>query len=360
MTSLTIAAIDAALIRIPLRRPWGSDVLENYIITVDVTLSDGSQGHGFSWTPTIGPRAVLALVEDDIRSRAIGAPADPEVLWPLLWAQLHEAGSSGITSIALAGLDLALWDAKAAASGLSITDAVGATRESVAVYGSGVNLHYTTPELLEQFSRWQAAGHTSFKIKVGKPDLAEDIDRLAAVREQIGTDAQLMIDANQRWDLDIATRALDAFGQFDPFWIEEPLRADDLATYSELAKRTGIPIAAGENLRTIYQFEDAVDRGAIAIAQPNVIRVGGITPFLRIARSMSERGVTVHPHLLPELSGQLALCLPETSMVEDVEDASFEQLGALSSPSPIRIDNARLTTTAHTGLGMRFQEPREE
>ena len=133
--------------------------------------------------------------------------------------------------------------------------------------------------------RWRAAGLTAIKIKVGKPDLAEDCERVAAVRAAVGPDVALMIDANQRWDLERATAAMTALEAFDPAWIEEPLLADDLAGHAELRRRITTPVALGENLHTFYRFREAIDLGACDIVQPNVVRVGGITPFLRIAAS---------------------------------------------------------------------------
>jgi L-alanine-DL-glutamate epimerase-like enolase superfamily enzyme len=164
-----------------------------------------------------------------------------------------------------------------------------------------------------------------------------------------------MIDANQRWDLRRATRSVEALSAFAPAWIEEPLRADDLAGHAELARRIDLPIAVGENLHTAFRFDEYLRAGAAQIVQPNIVRVGGITPFRRIADLAAEHGVPLHPHLLPELSGQLALTLATGEpMVEDVEDAGFGALGALADPSPVSIAGDRLTEVPHLGLGLRF------
>src|SRR5690606_27766212 len=180
-------------------------------------------------------------------------------------------------------------------------DLIGRRHEQLPVYGSGVNLHYTLDELVAQVSRWVDAGHRAVKIKVGKPDLAEDLDRLAAVRAVLGPDRRLLVDANQRWDLETATSAVNAMVAHDIGWIEEPLRADDLAGHAELRRRIGVPIALGENLHTRYRFREYIEAGAVDVVQPNIIRVGGITPFLDIAELARARGVGLAPHLLPEL-----------------------------------------------------------
>jgi L-alanine-DL-glutamate epimerase-like enolase superfamily enzyme len=358
----TISSLDARLIRVPLTRPWAADVTSVGIIATHVVRADGVEGWGFSWTPQVGAQAVHALIEHDIAPAAVGGGADPEAAWQPMWQHLHEAGGGGVTTIALAGLDLALWDAAARAQDVSVSTLLGRTRTAVRAYGSGVNLHYPLEDLVAQVRRWVAAGFDAVKVKVGKPDLGEDLDRVAAVREALGPDRALMIDANQRWDLETAARSVNALSEYSPAWIEEPLRADDLTGHAELARRIEVPIAVGENLHTAYRFAEFLRAGAAQIVQPNIVRVGGITPFRRIAAVALDHGATLHPHLRPELSGQLALTLDSAAgaaeaMAEDVEDAGFGALGALADPSPVTITRGVLTETPHVGLGIRFTSP---
>ncbi|MER7447606.1 mandelate racemase/muconate lactonizing enzyme family protein [Microbacterium sp. NPDC097977] len=353
----TIRSLKTRLQRVPLTRPWGEEVTSVGIVATHVVRSDGAEGWGFAWTPQIGASAVQALLERDIAPASVGRSAVPGEAWQDLWEHLHEAGGGGVTTIALAGLDLALWDAEARSAGTTVSGLIGRRRERVRAYGSGVNLHYPLDELLAQVQRWVDAGFDAVKIKVGRPDLAEDLERVAAVREVLGPDRALMIDANQRWDLTAATTAIEALSRHDLTWVEEPLRADDLAGHTELARRIDVPLAVGENLHTLHRVDDFLRAGAAQIVQPNIVRVGGITPFLRIAELAASHGATLHPHLLPELSGQLALTLPDTGAelwVEDVEDAGFAALGALVDSSPVRIADGYLTENAHPGLGLRF------
>lgn len=352
----TIAAIATRAIRIPLSRPWGPDVREVHVVAVDVTDSDGATGYGFSWTPTIGARAVHAMLDDHLVPAALGRDTDPGI-WHGLWEHVHEAGGGGITTVALAGIDLALWDLRARRAGVGFPELLGRRHDSQPAYGSGVNLHYSLDELVAQARRWVEAGFPGVKVKVGKPDPREDADRIAAVRDVLGPDRMLAIDANQRWDVDRATAALELLEPFDPAWIEEPLRADDLAAHRELRARTGLRIALGENLHTVHRFRDFLDAGVADVVQPNVVRVGGITPFLRIAELARERGVELAPHLLPEVSAQLAFALPERTWVEDVEDAGFAALGALEAPTGVVIADGRASGGPAIGLGLRFRDP---
>ncbi|MDQ0644753.1 mandelate racemase/muconate lactonizing enzyme family protein [Microbacterium murale] len=348
-----IADVRTRLIRIPLSRPWGKDVTDIRVVEVTVVCDDGSDGHGFSWTPSIGGTAVQAMLDDDLAPFLRGRPAVPE-LWSDAWAHLHEAGGGGVTTIALAGVDLALWDRRARVAGTSVTGVLGRNHSRLPVYGSGVNLHYTLDELVAQTERWVSAGNEAVKIKVGRPDPAEDLDRVAAVRSVIGPDRRLLVDANQRWDLDTATRRIQSLSVHGLGWVEEPLRADDLAGHAELRRRIDVPVALGENLHTVHRFRDFLDAGAVDVVQPNVIRVGGITPFLRIAELARERRVELAPHLLPELSAQVAFALPEQNWIEDVEDAGFAALGALSEPTGLDIANGWITGRPGLGLGLRF------
>ncbi|WP_426625529.1 mandelate racemase/muconate lactonizing enzyme family protein [Leifsonia sp. McL0607] len=349
-----VAGVRTRLITIPLRRPWGADVTDLRVVEVEVADESGDRGYGFSWTPSIGGTAAQALIETDLAPFAAGRPAEPS-WWDDAWRHLHEAGGGGITTIALAGLDLALWDLAARRSGRSVTEAIGRRHDALVAYGSGVNLHYSMDELVAQATHWVEAGFGAVKVKVGKPDLAEDVERLRAVRDVIGPDRALMVDANQRWDLERAVAAAAAFEPARIAWLEEPLRAEDLGGHAELRRRTGVRIAVGENLHTEHRFAEYLDAGAADVLQPNIVRVGGITPALRIARLAESAGVELAFHLLPELSAQLAFAIPQATRIEVVEDAGFAELGALSAPSGLAVVDGAVTGGAALGLGLRFR-----
>lgn len=355
----TIADIRVRPVSFRMPRPWVPTAPDMHLVLVEVVDTEGATGTGFSWTPTIGASAVAALLRDDIRTFALGRDTDPRELWPQLWAHLHEAGGGGITTIALAGLDLALWDLAARRQGTGVAGLIGRRHESLPLYGSGVNLHYTDDELRAQARRWADAGYPAAKAKVGHADPAEDLRRMRLIRDEFGAGRRLMIDANQRWSLDSAERALDVLGELAPTWIEEPLRADDIAGYRELRRRTFLPIAMGENLHTVHRFREAIDAG-VDVLQPNVVRVGGITPFLEIAAECAAAGVTLAPHLLPDLSAQVAVTLDAEVWIEDVEDAWLSDLGALTGPGPVRRDAERVTVHDRPGLGFSWRTAHQQ
>jgi L-alanine-DL-glutamate epimerase-like enolase superfamily enzyme len=355
-----IADLRTVPLRAPLRRPWGPDVTSLRVVAATVADSAGGSGVGFSWTPSAGASAVRALLETDVRAAVSGLPAEPEPVWDRMRAALADAGAGGVTTMAMAAVDIALWDLRARRAALPLVELIGRRRTAVPVYGSGVNLHCPVDELVEQVRRQVDAGCAGVKIKVGLPDLGEDVARVAAVRAEVGPGVPLMIDANQRWDLPAALRAVRALAPYEPHWVEEPLPAEDLRAHAALRARCAVPVAIGENLHTVGRFAEAIGVGACDIVQPNVVRVGGITPFRAIAGLASAGGVGFAPHLLPDLAGQLAMTLSQDTWVEDVEDADFAALGLLAAPSGVRVADGVLTAHTGPGHGLRFREPNPE
>jgi L-alanine-DL-glutamate epimerase-like enolase superfamily enzyme len=236
-----------------------------------------------------------------------------------------------------------------------VPELLGVRQESLPAYGSGVNLHYELADLVAQTERFVALGYPGIKLKVGSPDLGRDLERVAAVRAVLGPGRWLAVDANQRWTAEIAVRAVNALATYDLRWIEEPVRAEDLAGLVRVRSETPVPVAAGENVHTWYRFRELVEAGALDVVQPNVVRVGGLTPFRQIARLVSAAGLELAPHLLADLSAQVAVTLPERVWVEEVEDTGFERLGLVRSPTPVERHGPELRVRPAPGLGLEFR-----
>ncbi len=351
MNLITSMSSRACRLRMPV--PWGPGRDHQYLIVTDLVASDGATGTGFTWTVDAGARAILAVLDDDCRPVTVGAPAAPGPVWDRLRWHLREAGS-GIATLAIAAVDIGLWDLQARSCGLSLADLIGRRRDQAGVYASGVNRHLPLDELTEQVSRWIAAGHSRVKIKVGLPDLDQDVERVAAVRSVIGPRRYLMVDANQLWDIPTARRAAAAMARYDIFWLEEPLPAHDTPGYARLRSAIDIPIAAGESLFSEAEFLHLLVSQGCDVIQPNVCRVGGITPFLRIVSLARAFSIPVMPHLLPDISGQLALCLPLPPLVEDIDQGSFAGLGALERPGGIAVHGDSLRALPGLGHGLDF------
>lgn len=352
---MKVEGVETAAYRLPLAQAWGDQthrVSHIELIVVDIAASGGLTGTGFSYTVGVGGKAVQALLDWDLVPKLIGEQVAPRAQWHRLWTELHDAGGGGISTLALAAVDIALWDLVARTHGQPLVQALGQIRPAIPAYGSGVNLNLSLPQLEEQVGRWLEAGYPGVKIKVGKPDLAEDLERLAAVRRLVGPNRLLMVDANQGWDVTAATRAIKAYAPFDVFWVEEPLLSDDVQGHARLRRLVDTPLAVGENVYTAFQFNDYLARGACDVVQADVVRVGGITPWLEIAALARTWDVPMAPHFMLEISGQLLCCIPNGRIVEDVEGGSFADLGVLASD--VRVRAGRFVPPNEPGHGIAF------
>lgn len=336
---MRIAHIAAESYGIPLQRPWGDSthLIDHFeLILVDVTTDTGVTGTGFTITVDRSSKAVQALLEWHLAPTLIGAEIAPRPLWRRMWHELHDAGGGGLTTITMAAIDIAAWDILGKESGRSLVSLLGQFRPAVPIYGSGINLHYSLKDLETQVRGWMEAGYRGVKIKVGKPDLVEDMERVALVRDLIGSDLPLMVDANQAWDVTTAAQRIAALSRFRLEWMEEPLVADDIPGHVRLRALVSTPIALGENVYTRYQANQYMAAGAVDFLQPDVFRVGGITPFMEMAALADAWNIPVAPHHVTELSGQLLCSMPNGRILEDAEGGTLTDLGVLMAPDPIR------------------------
>jgi L-alanine-DL-glutamate epimerase-like enolase superfamily enzyme len=347
---------EAACYRIRLREPWQSashTITVFELITARLRTDTGQEGTGWAFTVGAGGTAIAAFVADDLLPVVPGLdPAAVEHAWRRLYAKVRDAAPGGLALLGVAAVDIALWDLKAQAAGEPLYRLLGASRDRAEAYGSGINLNLPIPALLGQFRRWQARGFRAFKMKVGSDDPRMDVERVRAVREQIGPDAMLMLDANQKWTAGEAARRIRAFEPYDPYWIEEPLPADDVEGHAWLRAHIGCPVALGENLFSAAAFNEFLRHDAVDLVQPDVVRVGGITPFMKIAHLAEGSGIPTAPHLVMELSGQLCCAIQQASMIEDLDGGSLAELDALEEP--IATAQGYFTPPARPGHGVRF------
>jgi L-alanine-DL-glutamate epimerase-like enolase superfamily enzyme len=330
---MKIKHIESNTYNVPLKKPWGDQthqVTHIELILTDITADNGLQGTGFSYTVGIGGKAIQSLLDWYISPKLIGQTIAPRAQWHQMWKEAHDAGGGGISTMALAAIDIALWDLVAKEQQRSLVELLGQVRPHIAAYGSGVNLNLNMSELEEQVRRWLDNGFPAVKVKVGKPDLAEDVERLSMIRSIIGPNRNLMVDANQGWNITSAVEAIKAYQPFNLNWVEEPLLSDDIQGHARLRRIVDAPIAIGENVYTKYQFNEYLAQGACDFVQADVIRVGGITPYMEIASIAETWNVPMAPHFMLEITGQLVCCIPNAIILEDVEGGSFRELGILA------------------------------
>jgi L-alanine-DL-glutamate epimerase-like enolase superfamily enzyme len=330
-----------------------TDAVQSFIkqetIFVEISGSDGGSGLGYSYTIGTGGRAVLALLRDSLLPRLIGQdPRRVEAVWRDLFAANRSTTVGAVTSLALAAVDTALWDLRCKAAGLPLWVYAGGAKDRVPLYDTeGGWLHLETEELVAGAKASQAAGWGGVKIKVGRSPVA-DAERLAAVRAAVGPEMDLMVDANQSLTAPEAIRRARLLEPSDLYWFEEPMPADDVAGHAAMAAAVTTPIAVGESMYSVGQFADYLTRRAAGIVQVDVARIGGITPWLKVAHLAEAHNVLVCPHFLMELHVSLCCAVPNSQYLEYIP-----QLRAITKRE-IDIDGGAALAPASPGLGIEW------
>jgi len=280
--------------------------------------SDGATGTGYSYTIGTGGPSVMALLQHTLAPALIGRDPDRiEGIWRDLLFLTHATAVGAITSLALAAIDTALWDLKCKKAGLPLWKAAGGSREKVPLYSTeGGWLHLETEALVDDALAMQEAGFRGSKIKIGRAHISEDAARLGAVRAAVGDGYEILTDGNQGFSLSEAIRRARMLESVGVGWFEEPMPADDVGAHVELARRTSVPIAVGESLYSASQFKDYLQTGAASIVQVDVARIGGITPWLKVAHMAEAFNVMVCPHFLMELHLPLVCAVPNSRWLE--------------------------------------------
>lgn len=303
--------------------------------------SDGAIGTGYCYTIGTGGHSVIALLEKTLAPALIGKDTDRiEQIWRDLLFLTHSTSVGNITSLALAAIDIALWDMKCIKAGLPLYKAAGGSRNEIPLYTTeGGWLHLETSELVDDAVRSRELGFQGAKIKIGKPHISEDAARLKAVREAVGDGFEIMTDANQGFALSEAIRRARILEDYNIGWFEEPLPGDDVLQHARLAASTSVPIAVGESLYSISQFKDYLVAGACSIVQVDVARIGGITPWLKVAHMAEAFNITVCPHFLMELHVSLVCAIPNAKWLEYIPQldlitrSGMEMDGGVARPS---------------------------
>lgn len=358
---MRIQTIESQLLELPLERPIvaaltsgtrGDPCRTIFMSTVRLVADDGLAGEGYAWCIGGGGRAMLSVIRDDLSPKLLGEdPLDHERLWEKLYWQTQSIGRHGLVTQALSAVDLALWDLKGKACSQPLYKLLGGMRTSAPVYGSdGGWLNMSVAEILAAAEEYLRQGMRGIKMKVGHDDPRVDLSRVREVRQALGDDTWIAVDANQKWDFPTALRMGREFEQLGCAWYEEPMICEDVSGHARLADKLDIPIALGETLGSRYEFDAYLRANAVDIVQPDITRVGGITEFLKIIALCSAARRPVEPHLMMEASLHLAGAFPNVTGLEYMPclTTAFED--------PPRLENGELQVPSGPGLGLQISK----
>jgi L-alanine-DL-glutamate epimerase-like enolase superfamily enzyme len=349
-----LAAIEPGFYRIPLPTvltdSMHGEMRAFELNTVRLRDADGAEGVGYTYTVGRNGAAIDAILTREMPEIFAGEEADHiERLWQKAWWALHYGGRGGPTVLAISAFDMALWDLKARRAGLPLWNFLGGFDPKVQCYAGGIDLDLPLDDLLRQTDGNLAKGFRAIKMKVGRERLGEDVARVKAMRGHLGEEFPLMVDANMKWTVDQAIRAARALQPFDLTWIEEPTIPDDPAGHARIVRDGGVPIAAGENLRTLWEFKQYIAAEAVTYPEPDVTNCGGVTPFMKIARLAEAFNLPVTTHGAHDVTVHLLAACPNRSFLE-AHGFGLERYIA----EPLRIEEGFAIAPDRPGHGIAF------
>jgi L-alanine-DL-glutamate epimerase-like enolase superfamily enzyme len=315
---MKITSIDTCVLTVPCSKQMALEFPHHRLVVAEIATDEGLKGLGYSLIfGGHGANSVLAYLNEQLKPLLLGEdPLAVERLWQKMYRGDRGVRRVGIAGMALSALDIGVWDLAGKAAKLPLFKMWGAVSDRIACYGSGGWAKYGEKDLVAEAERYAGLGCRYYKMKVHDPDPMVNRKRVETVRKALGPGVKMMVDVNQKLDVVANVRQAAMLEDLDLVWYEEPVLSDDNASCAEVARSIRIPVATGENHYTRYEFRDLIDRNAARYLMPDVCRANGFSETLRIARLAAAHGVVVSPHVVYELSIQVAGTLSNGFLVE--------------------------------------------
>src|SRR6266540_1965222 len=302
---MKITSIDSFILTVPTPKPMALNYAQQKLVVAEISTDEGIAGLGYSLVfGGGGAEAVLVYLETRLKPALLGEdPLFIERLWEKMFRVDMGVRKQGVAGYALSALDIGLWDIAGKAANLPLYKLWGAVNDRIPAYGSGGWAKYSVDDLIGEAQKYAGLGCKYYKMKIHHPDPAVNASRVAAVKKALGPGVRMMVDVNQGRDVLGNQRQAALLEEFDLLWYEEPVLADDLDSYAEVAASINIPIAAGENHYTRWEFKQLLDRKAVKYLMPDVCRANGFSETLRIGKLGAAYGAILTPHLVHERPG---------------------------------------------------------